>query len=60
MSDPSNMVERYLAAETATVYTAVREFGYEPCSMRHVRSCTPNKKLEGPVKISDSSYPEQT
>ena len=60
MSDPSNMVERYLAAETATVYTAVREFGDEPCSMRHVRSCTPNKKLEGPVKISDSSYPEQT
>lgn len=50
MPNPSNTVERYLATETATVYTAVREFGYEPCSMRDVRSFTPGKKLVGPAK----------
>ena len=33
MSDPTNLVERYLSAETATVYTAGREFRYDPCSM---------------------------
>ena len=50
MPNTSNTVERYLATETATVYTAVREFGYEPCSMRDVRSFTPGKKLVGPAK----------
>ena len=42
-----DILERYRKVSVATVYSAVRRLGYEPCLMRKVRSYTPGKHLVG-------------
>lgn len=44
------IVERYKKVAGATVYSAVRAFGYEPCFMRGVHAFTPGGMLVGRAK----------
>ena len=44
------IIERYKNVAGATVYSAVRQFGYEPCFMRDVHAFTPGGMLVGRAK----------
>ncbi len=44
------IIERYKKVAGATVYSAVRMFGYEPCFMRDVHAFTPGGMLVGRAK----------
>ena len=44
------IIERYKNVAGATVYSAVRHFGYEPCFMRDVHAFTPGGMLVGQSK----------
>jgi len=42
-----DIMERYMKVAVATVYSGVRQLGYEPCFMRGVQTFTPGAKLVG-------------
>lgn len=44
------IIDRYKKVAGATVYSAVRAFGYEPCFMRDVHAFTPGDMLVGRAK----------
>ena len=44
------LMDRYRKVSAATVYTGVRNLGYEPCFMRGVRAFTPGAKLVGAAR----------
>ena len=50
MSIQESIITRYKNVASATVYSAVRRLGYEPCFMRGVQSFTPGLTLAGPAK----------
>ena len=50
MSIKESIITRYKNVASATVYSAVRRLGYEPCFMRGVESFTPGLTLAGPAK----------
>ena len=50
MSIQESVIIRYKKVASATVYSAVRRLGYEPCFMRGVESFTPGLTLVGPAK----------
>ena len=46
----AEIIERYKKVAGATVYSAVRMMGYEPCFMRDVHAFTPGEPLVGRAK----------
>ncbi len=44
---PQELLDRYRKVSVATVYSGVRQLGYEPCFMRGVRAFTPGARLAG-------------
>ena len=59
MSIPPSIIARYKKVASATVYSAVRRLGYEPCFMREVFSFTPGITLVGSAKTLRFVPPRQ-
>ena len=49
------IIARYKKVAGATVYSAVRMLGYEPCFMRDVHAFTPGEMLVGRAKTASAS-----
>jgi regulator of RNase E activity RraA len=47
---PQETIERYKSVAAATVYSGVRQLGYDPCFMREVQNFTPGRKLVGTAR----------